>query len=103
MLKMREDLDRILPVQGPIEEIYIEEVITQLGKMKKNNACGPDCLPIDVANALGDEEAIWMTGLLNEAMREGIPDEWRTSTITPIYKQKGDPSLYVTISGVLNF
>ena len=29
--------------------------------------------------------------MLNEAMRKGIPEEWRTSTITPIYKQKGDP------------
>ena len=62
-----------------------------MGKMKKNKACGPDCLPIEVAKALGDEGAIWMTGVLNEAMREGIPEEWRTSTITPIYKQKGDP------------
>ena len=26
-----------------------------------------------------------------EAMKEGIPEEWRTSTITPIYKQKEDP------------
>ena len=59
--------------------------------MKKNKACGPDCLPIEVAKALGDEGAIWMTGVLNEAMREGIPEEWRTSKITPIYKQKGDP------------
>ena len=32
-----------------------------------------------------------MTGELNEAMREGIPEEWRTSTTTPIYKQKGYP------------
>ena len=31
----REDLQGILPVQGPIEEIYLEEVVTQLGKMKK--------------------------------------------------------------------
>ena len=59
--------------------------------MKKNKACGTDCLPIEVAKALGDEGAIWMTGVLNEAMREGIPEEWRTSTITPIYKQKGYP------------
>ena len=87
----REDLEGILPVQGPIEEIYLEEVITQMGKMKKNKACGPDCLPIEVAKALGDEGAIWMTGVLNEVMRKGIPEEWRTSTITPIYKQKGDP------------
>ena len=59
--------------------------------MKKNKACGPDCLPIEVAKALGDEGAIWMTDVLNEAMREGIPEEWRTSTITYIYKHKGDP------------
>ena len=52
--------------------------------MKKNKACGPDCLPIEVAKALRDEEATWMTGVLNEAMREGIPEEWRTSTITSI-------------------
>ena len=41
--------------------------------MKKNKACGPDCLPIEVAKALGDEGAIWMTGVLNEAMKAGIP------------------------------
>ena len=62
----REDLEGILPVQGPIEDIYVEEVITQMGKMKKNKACGPECLPIEVAKALGDEGAIWMTGVLNE-------------------------------------
>ena len=92
MLKMTErDLEGSLPVQRPIEEIYLEEVIIQLGKMKKNKACGPDCLPIEIAKALGDEGAIWMTGVLNEAMRKGIPEEWRTSTITPIFKQKGYP------------
>ena len=82
----REDSEGILQVQGQLEEIYLEEVIAQMGKMKKNKACGPDCLHL----ALGDEGAIWMTGVLNEATRKGIPEEWRTSTITPIYKQKGD-------------
>ena len=84
----REDLYGILPVQSPIEEIYLEEVITQLGQMRTHKACGLDCLPIEVAKPLGDEGAIWMTGVLNEAMREEIPEEWRTSTITPIYEQK---------------
>ena len=96
----REDLEGILPVQGPIEEIYLEEVIIQIGKMKKNKACGPDCLPIEVAKALGDEGAIWMTGVLNETMRKGIPEEWRTSTITPIYKQKGDPLECANFRGI---
>ena len=49
--------------------------------MKKNKARGPDCLPIEEARALGDEGAIWKTGVLNRAMREGIPEEWRTSTM----------------------
>ena len=35
----REALQGILPVQGPIEEINLEKVVTQLGKMKKNKAC----------------------------------------------------------------
>ena len=43
---------------------------------------------MELAKALGDEGAI---GVLNEAAREWIHEEWRTSTITPIYKQKGDP------------
>ena len=34
----REDLEGIIPVHGPIEEIYLKDVITQLGKMKKNEA-----------------------------------------------------------------
>ena len=70
--------------------------------MKKNKAFGPDCLPIEVAKALCGEGAICV---LNEAMREGFPEEWRTNTITPIYIQKGDPLApwNVTTSEVLHF
>ena len=51
----RDHLKGILPVQGPLEEIYLEKGITQLVKMKRNKARGPDCLPIEVAKVLGDE------------------------------------------------
>ena len=51
----RDNLEGILPVQGPLEEIYLEKGITQLVKMKRNKARGPDCLPIEVAKALGDK------------------------------------------------
>ena len=51
----RDNLEGILPVQGPLEEIYLEKGITQLVKVKRNKARGPDCLPIEVAKALGDE------------------------------------------------
>ena len=68
---------------------YIRTYIYSWEKCDK--AGGPDCLPIEVAKALGDEGVVWMTGVLNEAMREKIPAEWRTSIMTHIYKQKGDP------------
>ena len=44
-----------IPVQGPLEEIYLKEVVAQLGKMKRNKACGPDCLPIKAAKSPGDD------------------------------------------------
>ena len=69
--------------------------------MKKNKACGPDCLPIEEANALGDEGAIWMTGVLNEAIKEGIPEEWRTSTITPISGSALGPLLFMITIDVI--
>ena len=99
--KETDNLEGILPAQGTIEDIYLEEVITQLGKMKKNKACGPDHLPIEVAKALGDEAAIWMTGVLNEAMSEGIPEEWRTCTIISINRK--ETPWNVTTSEVLHF
>ena len=64
--------------------IHLEEVITQMGKMKKNTACGPDCLPIKVAKALGDGGAIWMTCVLNEAMRERIISHFGLSWLMSI-------------------
>ena len=48
----RDNSEGILPVQGPLEEIYLEKGITQMVKMKRNKARGPDCLPIEVAKAL---------------------------------------------------
>ena len=41
-----------------------------------------------------------MTGVLNEAIREGISEEWRTSTIT---LNKQETPWNVTTSEVLNF
>ena len=73
-----------------------------MGKMKKNKAFGPDCLPIEVAKTVGDEGAIWMTGVLNEAMSEGIPEECKTSTMTPIYINRKQTPWNVTTSEVLN-
>ena len=34
----------------------------------------------------------WMTDLSNNIVKEGcIPDDWRKSTLVPVYKGKSDP------------
>jgi hypothetical protein len=78
-------------VEGPIENITEDEVHRQIEKMKLNKAKGPDELPIELKKKLKDTGTTWITSCLKEAMREGIPQEWRRSKIVPIYKQKGDP------------
>ena len=88
---LREELPEIEPTQGPIAEISSSEVKQQLERMKNNKATGPDELPIDLVKLLKENGINWMTECLNWIMDEGLPQEWRRSTITPIYKQKGDP------------
>ncbi|VDP03124.1 unnamed protein product [Heligmosomoides polygyrus] len=42
---------------------------------------------------LGDRGINWLTQSLNRITKEGkMPDDWRNSTIAPIFKQKGDAS-----------
>ena len=86
----RKDLDRIDRVEGPARLISEVEVKAQLEKMKNRKATGPDELPIEVVNSLGQTGIAWITAVLHNQVN-GIPPEWRKSKITPLYKQKGDP------------
>ncbi|VDP26856.1 unnamed protein product [Heligmosomoides polygyrus] len=57
--------------EGPIQPWAQEEVRKAIGKMKLGKAAGPDGVPVEA----------WK-----------MPDDWRNSTIAPIFKQKGDAS-----------
>ena len=63
----------------------------QMEKMKTGKATGPDTLPIEKVKRLGDEGISWMTSVLRDIQKTGIPAAWRQSRITPLYKQIGDP------------
>ena len=59
--------------------------------MKNGRAVGPDNIPIEVWKGLGEKGINWLTKLFNEILRsKKMPDEWRKSTLVPIYKNKGD-------------
>jgi exonuclease III len=87
----RDELAEAEQIQGPIEEISTSEVEHQLERMKNNKATGPDELPIDLVKLLKDNGITWITECLKKIVKDGLPQEWRKSTIAPIYKQKGDP------------
>ncbi|KAL5176375.1 LINE-1 retrotransposable element ORF2 protein [Glycine soja] len=71
--------------------IQKQEVKEALKRMSNDKAVGPDNIPIEVWKTLGDRGLEWLTELFNEIMRsKRMPEEWRRSTLVPIYKNKGD-------------
>ncbi len=65
----RKDLEEC----GPITNITLEEVGTQLQEMKTGNAYGPDQIPIEVWKLLGDEGVDYLLHTMNAVLVEGMP------------------------------
>ena len=77
-----------------------DEVKSQLERMKRRKATGPDEFPVEVLKRLGDPRLDWITEVLQEVQQRGIPDEWHCSRISPLYKQKGDPLDFGSFNGI---
>ena len=74
-----------------VENISVEEVRTELRKMKKEKAQGPDDIPVEVWIALGNKGVEFLVNFFNRLLQgENMPDEWRRSMLVPLYKGKGD-------------
>ena len=59
--------------------------------MKNGKAVGPDNISSEAWKMLGQCGITYLTSKLNEIMeREKIPDEWRSSILIPVFKNKGD-------------
>ena len=59
--------------------------------MGKGKVVGLDNILIEVWRCLGEEGIRWLTNLFNVIWRlHRIPEEWRRSTLIPVYKNKGD-------------
>ena len=77
--------------EGEVAEITSDEVVEALQKMKSGKAVGPDNIPAEAWKCLGHMGVEMLRHLFNRILKTGrMPDEWRNSTLVPIYKNKGD-------------
>ena len=82
-----------------IVEVCFDEVRvkTTIERLKEQSAPGPDAIPNKLIKETMLEIAKPLSILFNKSLRERkIPDEWRVSNITPIYKKgpKSEPGNY---------
>ncbi|KAM1087697.1 hypothetical protein ACFX2B_013050 [Malus domestica] len=78
-----------------------EEVGVALKKMKHRKAVGPDDIPIEVWKVLGETGITWLTDIFNRILKtKKMPNEWRMSTLVPIYKNKGDVQNCMNYRGI---
>jgi hypothetical protein len=87
--------------RGFVRRIQEYEVKEVLKRMKVGKAMGPDGIPIEVWRCLGDIAIVWLTKLFNTVFRTNrMPDEWRRSTLVPIFKNKGDVQSCTNYRGI---
>ena len=78
-------------VQEPVEEATYEEVMEAMNKMKLGKAAGPSEVNMDIIMASGKFGVGVLKKLCQRVLNEkGMPEEWKTSAIVPIFKGKGD-------------
>ena len=78
-----------------------EEVKNALRRVKKGKAAGPDELPVEVWKCMGEMGIKFLTRLFDRLlMGKRMPEEWRTSVLIPIYKNKGDAQCCGNYKGI---
>jgi hypothetical protein len=72
-------------------DITTMEVRQALKRMGEFKAVGPEDIPIEVWRGLGEEGLHWLTKIFNVILRSSkMQEEWRVSTIDPLFKNKRD-------------
>ena len=74
-------------VEGSVEEVTYEE----MNKMKLGKAAGPSEVNMDMIMASGKFGVEVLKKLCQRVLDgKGMPEEWKTSVVVPIFKGKGD-------------
>ncbi|KAG5611191.1 hypothetical protein H5410_022472, partial [Solanum commersonii] len=79
----------------------IEEVIRAISRMSRGRATGPDKIPVDFWKSADKAGIEWLTRMFNVIFKTTkMPDEWRWSTMVPLYKNKGDIQNCINYRGI---
>ena len=78
-------------VEGPVEKVARNEVVKAMQNIKSGKATGPFEVSVEMIVASGEIGVKVMMGLCQRVLDgRGIPDEWKTGKIVPIFKGKGN-------------
>ena len=84
-------LDVAESINRDVGRISMDEVRMAMKKMKNGKAVGPDDIPVEAWRCLGEMAVRFLNSLCNRILAgERMPEEWRKSTLVPIFKNKGD-------------
>ena len=73
-------------VEGPVEKVARNEIVEAMQKMKSRKATGPSEVSVEMVIASGEIGVIVMMELCQRVLvAKGMPDEWKTSVIVPIF------------------
>ncbi|MCF6774931.1 hypothetical protein L3H44_11105, partial [Corynebacterium sp. MC-12] len=76
---------------GYCKRFRVEKVRRDISSMKRGKGIGPDEISVDFWKNMVKDGIEWLTRLFNAIMKTvRMPDEWRRSTMVPLYKNKGD-------------
>ena len=77
--------------EGLVEKVARNEIVEAMQRMKSGKATGPSQVSVEMIVASGEIGVKVMMELCQRVLDgRGMPDEWKTSVIVPIFKQKGD-------------
>ena len=77
-------------VEGPVEKVVRDEIVEAMQKTKSGKATGPSEVSVEMIVASGEIGVKVMMELCQCVLDGGgMPDEWKTSVIVPIFEGKG--------------
>ena len=78
-------------VEGPVEKVARNKIVEAIQSMKSRKATGPSEVSVQMIVASGEIGVKVMMELCQSVLDDrGMPDEWKTSVIVPIFKGKSD-------------